>query len=123
MSQKGADMAKREFLKELTKDKARKAMLPLLVGELLGAENLGKGKSVYGIVVEWKMIETYLKSKDKTVDPRWRDWIWAIWKPKRQEAIEAYETATENELVPMSAGGLLTTCDPSEFQFELIDQG
>jgi len=115
-------MAKSKYLKELTKEKARRAMLPMLVGQLVGAEHNELGTGLYGIVVDWSLIETYMEAKPS--DPYYDEWktkVWAIWCKNKLNAIQAYEKATELELRPRTAGGLLTSIDPSEYQFELLD--
>jgi len=123
-------MAKSQWLLDATVEKARKAILPLLVNELVGAQRIGyrnsltakKPKACYGIVADWKLVKEYIEQTGRVVKPEWNTWIWAIWKPTRIEAIAAYESATEAELRPVGAGGMLTPCDPDEYEFELIDQ-
>jgi hypothetical protein len=119
-------MAKGQWYKNQTKEKARRAMLPMLVSELVGAcplPHFAYGiKPVYGIVVDWNLVQQYIETTEAEARPEWKTWIWAIWRPSRSDAVAAYEKAGERDLRPTKVGGKLTACDPDTYEFELIDQ-
>lgn len=104
--------------KKRTERKAQEAMLPFLEEKLVRAETIGSYDTRWGIIVPLKLVKIYCESSAEVyVENR----AWAIWKNSRQEAINAYESATETELRPHPLG-LLSYVDVRKWQLELIDE-
>ena len=104
-----------------TEKRAQATMLPLLEERLVRAEPTGLNSNFrarYGIIVPVHLIKTYSENGE---DIRVEDCAWALWKDSREEAIEAYQNATEEILVPRP-DGLLSFVNLREFQLEILDE-
>jgi len=102
-------------------EKAQETMLPFLEEQLVRVTSINLrslGNPKWGIVVPLSLIKTYCKSYKSYRNLENR--IWAIWKDTREEAIEAYETATENILRPCP-DGCLTYFNLRDWQIEIIE--
>lgn len=109
--------------KRRTEERAQEAMVPLLEERLCRAEPLddySSGVVQYGIVVPNSLIKTYCTSLDPLYGVPIAG-LWALWRITREEAIKAYQNATEEILRPQPDGSL-TFLNLREYQIEVLDE-